>query len=181
MKSPRFDVRDQIRTAAGTGAGSGFVPPAREASPPPALGPGPRRCHEVTAQTVLPEKICFCFTNKSLLGTLPAGSQLSLGRPLPGGAFLLGTGHGVLPGTHGLQAGPGRPSTVPWPSLSQTCQECPASPASPASRPPSLPGFPGLPGLPAVCPTPLSPTLFPDFPHMLASVTSLCPLSCIGG
>ena len=93
MKSPRFDVRDQIRTSAGTGAGSGS---AREASPPPALGPRPRRCHEVAAQTVLPEKICFCFTNKSLLGTLPAGLRPSLGRPLPGGASLLGTGHGVL-------------------------------------------------------------------------------------
>lgn len=119
--------------------------PACEASPPPALGPGPRRCHEVTAQTVLPEKICFCFTNKSLLGTLPAGSRLSLGRPLPGGAFLLGTRHGVLPGTHGLEAGPVRPNTVPWPSSSQNCQEHPASPASlaspafPASQPPRPP------------------------------------------
>ena len=54
---------EQIRTAGRelTAERAGLRPP----------GPQPRHCHEQTAQTVLPEKICFCFTNKSLRGTLP--------------------------------------------------------------------------------------------------------------
>lgn len=150
MKSPRFDVGDQIRTE-GPELRSGSELPQR---PPARPGPRPRQCHEVTGQTVLPEKICFCFTNKSLVGTLPAGSRpgLLLGsEPGPSGPH----------GGQGAQRGPGQGGR--------------GASVRPSSS--SGPGQPGASGLPpqGLSPPPLpSPSAHfpPLLPHFLPTPAS---------
>lgn len=156
MKSPRFDVGDQIRTE-GPELRSGSELPQR---PPARPGPRPRQCHEVTGQTVLPEKICFCFTNKSLVGTLPAGSRpgLLLGsEPGPSGPH----------GGQGAQRGPGQGGRGASVRPSSSVR----SGAARGVRPPAAGPLPSSTPLP-LCSLPPSP---PSLPPHTGLRTSPCP------
>jgi hypothetical protein len=133
MKSPCFDVRDQIRTGGDGQLTSGPVRPSSHAGPPrpPAPGPRPRRCHEVTVQTVLPEKYAFV----SLINLSLERSPQARGSPRPSvPAFPLSTVYQIhprdaRPAGAGHSAGRG----APLPSLAGTA-ECPTSnPCLPAS------------------------------------------------
>lgn len=149
-EKPCFEVLGPIRTARGPGRGGGRWGP--EASRP---GPRPRRCHEVTAQTVLPGKVCFCFTNKSPAGTLPAGAR-------PG----LPPGQGA-----GTRRGRGR-AAGRWARRGRGCAG--AGGAGPAGSAPASPPASPLPRARL-----RSRPLRPHFLPLPASLTPLCPLPSI--
>lgn len=147
MKSPRFDVGDQIRTE-GTELTRGSELPQRPRARP---GPRPRRRHEVTGQTVQSCLKKYAFV--SLINLLLEHSPQALGRASCRGGELgpsggtVGSGHSVGQGraSGGHRCSPARPGRPGVPCLPLGLSP-PPLPFPPRSLPCSL--------LPHFLPTP---------------------------